>query len=296
MTEVPQERLMALYRQACDIELQAFKPGNVSVYAAGHDMTIDDFRISAEVSAGPLTNPSYVLGEKIYHAVKETRETVGCNTNLGIVLLCAPLLQAVQQHGLHAQLRTSLASVLEKTTITDAEWVFRAISLASPGGLGRAREQDVADTPTVTLTEAMSLVASKDRIAAQYVSNYKDVFEFAVLRYNNILNRWGYPQWAAVAVYTGLLSKFPDSHIERKYGKQFNELIRSRMEQVDNMLLQAEQPKLLENTLYQIDAEFKKLNLNPGSSADLTVTTLLVAGLERLPAGSEQAKSINQFS
>lgn len=296
MTAVSQQQLMEVFRKACEIELQAFKPGNVSVYAAGHDMTIDDFSSSAEVSAEPLTNPRYTLGEKIYRAVKATREAVGCNTNLGILLLCAPLLQAVQQHGLHAPLRKSLASVLAQTTVMDAEWVFRAISLASPGGLGRAEQQDVAAAATVTLTEAMCLAAGRDRIAAQYATNYKDVFEFAILRYNNQLNRWGYRKWAAVAVYAGLLCKFPDTHIERKYGKQFNELIRTRMEMVDNMLLQAEQPKLLENTLYQIDAEFKKLRLNPGSSADLTVTTLLVACLEGLPAGSEQAKSINQFS
>ena len=41
------QQLSELYQQACEVELQAFKPGNVSVYADGHDMTVADFRISA---------------------------------------------------------------------------------------------------------------------------------------------------------------------------------------------------------------------------------------------------------
>ena len=93
--KVSPEQLGELYRQACEVDVQAFKPGNVSVYADGHDMTVADFRTSAKVSAEPLCNPDYSLGEKIYYAVKATREAVGCNTNLGIILLCAPLIQAI---------------------------------------------------------------------------------------------------------------------------------------------------------------------------------------------------------
>jgi len=52
-------RLRQLYKTACQIELQTFKPGNVSIYADGHDMTVADFRISADVSADPLCNPGY---------------------------------------------------------------------------------------------------------------------------------------------------------------------------------------------------------------------------------------------
>ena len=36
-------KLCKLYITACEIELQTFKPGNVSIYADGHDMTVADF-------------------------------------------------------------------------------------------------------------------------------------------------------------------------------------------------------------------------------------------------------------
>ncbi|MSS76409.1 MAG: triphosphoribosyl-dephospho-CoA synthase, partial [Methyloglobulus sp.] len=162
---IDQAQLTELYRQACEIELQAFKPGNVSVYAEGHDMTVGDFRISAEVSAKPLCNPAYSLGEKIFHAVKATRDAVGCNTNLGIILLCAPLIQAATAVNSDSTLRHALSQVLAATTIKDADWVFKAIALAAPGGLGEADEQDVHNPATVTLTQAMQIAAGKDRIA-----------------------------------------------------------------------------------------------------------------------------------
>lgn len=272
--------LEALFREACEIELQAFKPGNVSIYADGHDMTADDFRRSAEVSAGPLCNPDYSLGEKIYHAVKATREAVGCNTNLGIVLLCAPLVQAAALKTKKDTLRQALSRVLASTTIADADWVFKAITLAAPGGLGAAEAQDVSEKATVNLLEAMKLAASRDRIAFQYSTNYQDIFDFSAgLYYNAMRGRIG-RNWAALAVYVGLLRRFPDSHIERKYGDQFTRMVAARMALLDDALQKAESPEQTLALLYQIDQEFKSLGINPGTTADLTVATLFAVLLE----------------
>nr|AAS88984.1 conserved protein [Methylotuvimicrobium kenyense] len=272
--------LAEYYRQACEIELQAFKPGNVSVYADGHDMSIDDFRISAEVSAPHLVNSDYSLGEKIYYAIKATREAVGCNTNLGIVLLCAPLLQAAELRQPNESLRQALHKVLNRTTLDDADWVYKAIVLASPGGLGHSSEQDVGEAPAVTLLEAMQIAADRDRIALQYCSDYKDIFDFGILRYNAGLTRWAEANWAAVAVYAGLLSLYPDSHIERKYGNRFTLSVASKMSQIDQALQASERPELILPLLHQVDSEFKSEGINPGTTADLTVATVLAVFLE----------------
>jgi triphosphoribosyl-dephospho-CoA synthase len=270
----------ALYREACEIELQAFKPGNVSVYADGHDMTVIDFRRSADVSAGPLCNPAYSLGEKLYHAVKATREAVGCNTNLGILLLCAPLVQAAADKPEGVALRQALNQVLSATTIEDANWVFKAIALAAPGGLGSAGEQDVHQEATVTLREAMQLAASRDRIAFQYSTNYQDIFDFSTKLYYNVISGRIGRNWAALAVYVGLLRRFPDSHIERKYGDQYTGMVVARMALLEDALQKAENPEQTLPLLYQIDQEFKSLGINPGTTADLTVATLFTVLLE----------------
>jgi triphosphoribosyl-dephospho-CoA synthase len=185
------QQLSELYQQACEVELQAFKPGNVSIYADGHDMTVADFRISAEVSAVPLCNPDYSLGQKIFYAVKATREAVACNTNLGIILLCAPLIQAISNVQPGLSLRQALHKVLTTTNLDDADWVFKGITLASPGGLGCSDYQDVSQKPSVNLTEAMGLASAKDRIALQYITDYQDIFDFSVLIYYNAMSEWG---------------------------------------------------------------------------------------------------------
>jgi triphosphoribosyl-dephospho-CoA synthase len=276
------EKLAELYRQACEIELQAFKPGNVSIYADGHDMTVSDFRISAEVSAEPLCNPAYSLGEKIFYAVKATRDAVGCNTNLGIILLCAPLIQATAQAVTDIPLQQALRQVLKATTITDADLAYKAITLAAPGGLGESSEQDVHQPPTVTLTRAMQIAADKDRIALQYTSGYKDIFDFAVLRYNAGLSQWRDKSWAAVFVYAELLSQYPDSHIERKHGNKYTEWVAVRMRQFIEEFGKATDPAQLMQPLYSLDTAFKSIGINPGTTADMTVATILAVLIEEV--------------
>jgi triphosphoribosyl-dephospho-CoA synthase len=275
----PKNTLIELYKAACEVELQAFKPGNVSIYSDGHDMTVADFRKSAEVSAVPICEENYSLGEKIFYAVKATRDEVGCNTNLGIILLCAPLIQAVQNYP-NLKLREGLSRVLNSTTIEDANWVFQAISLAKPGGLGEVEKQDVSQNATVTLQQAMHLASDKDRIALQYVSDYKDIFDLGVLSYTHAFNRWQKQSWAAVAVYVNLLCQFPDSHIERKFGSRYSVKVQNMMCELSDKLNIIENPEQVKPLFYQIDTELKSHGLNPGTSADLTVTTVLTVFLE----------------
>jgi len=280
------EQLSVCYVQACEIELQAFKPGNVSVYSEGHGMTVADFRISADVSAVPLCNRAYGLGERIYYAVKATRNAVGCNTNLGILLLCAPLLEAAYRRTSGETLRQSLQQVLSTTSVNDADWVFKAIVLAAPGGLGNATRQDVNTAASVTLTEAMHLASDKDRIALQFLTGYQDIFDFSLPAYYNAIYKWACKYWAAVAVYVGLLSIFPDSHIERKFGCQHTQWVAQAMVTLNTELARAECPEQLMPLLYRIDEDFKSRGVNPGTTADLTVATVLTALLENIIASN----------
>jgi triphosphoribosyl-dephospho-CoA synthase len=276
------EQLSELYRQACEVDVQAFKPGNVSVYADGHDMTVADFRLSAKVSSEPLCNPDHSLGEKIYYAVKATREAVGCNTNLGIILLCAPLIQAAGYKKSGLTLRQVVSKVIGDTTIEDADWVFKAITLASPGGLGSSEEQDVNEQASVTLFEAMKMASTKDRIALQYLTCYEDVFNFSILRYNAHLNRWGDRNWAAAAAYADMLSQFPDSHVERKYGNQYSEMVASKMAQLSEELFKTDNPEQIKPLFFCLDQELKFYGINPGTTADMIVATVLTVLLEEL--------------
>ena len=86
-----------LFRAACRAELEAPKPGNVHVFAAGHGMDGGRFRAQRRGRA-PARSPSRGarVGARILGAVEATHAAVGMNTNLGIVLLCAPLAAAAE--------------------------------------------------------------------------------------------------------------------------------------------------------------------------------------------------------
>lgn len=282
------DSLAHAYLEACECELRAFKPGNVSIYAPGHDMTVADFIRSAKASASFLSDERLGLGEKIFKAVEATREAVGCNTNLGIVLLAAPLMQAGQTIRAGENLRMALRKVLENTTQQDAVWAYRAIRLAAPGGLGHAETEDVQDTPSITLLEAMRLAAERDRIAFQYVHDYTDVFDFAIPRYHSARLRWGDDAWAAADVFVRILKRIPDSHLERKYGTRYRGMVAARMADLEKAFGKSARPEHVLKLFREIDTEFKSNGINPGTTADLTVACLLAVRLEALLSHRKQ--------
>jgi len=124
------------------------------------------------------------------------------------------------------------------------------------------------------------LASSKDRIALQYITDYKDIFDYSVLSYNKCFIRWADVNWAAVMVYTDLLSQFPDSHIERKYGNKYTEMIAAKMCEFSQALSQSDRPELLKPIFYEFDQVLKSNGVNPGTTADLTVATVFTVFLQ----------------
>ncbi len=274
------ERIADAYVFACRADVEAYKPGNVSVYADGHGMHARDFIDSALASAPALSEAGLALGERIYEAVKATRATVGCNTNLGIVLLCAPLAHAALTRTGFASLREGVRDVLRSTDVADAEWVYRAIRLASPAGLGSVAEHDVKRAPRVGLREAMRAAASRDRIAFQYAHDFVDLFSFTLPHYHGYYARWRDMVWAAVGVYVDILASIPDTHVVRKLGAPAADLVSRRMRPVAGALRDAKTPHTLLPRLARMDRWLKSDGINPGTSADLTVATIFAARLD----------------
>jgi len=272
-------RLANAFEAACMDELEAIKPGNVHIFADGHGMVVQDFMRSAEAAAAVIAQPELSVGQRILSAIEVTRNAVGCNTNLGIVLLCAPLIHAVL-HGNRSTLRGRLQQVLQELTIEDAELAYQAIVLASPAGLGKSELHDVHTVPRVTLLEAMREAQQRDRIALQYASGFSDVFDAGVMLYRETLLRWERPAWATTAVYLDFLARFDDSHILRKHGDAIAVMVRQEAEVHEKALLQLDNPKTYQRELLKFDANLKARGLNPGTSADLTVASLLAVSLE----------------
>ena len=275
------QQLADAFKAACMAELEALKPGNVHIFADGHGMTVQDFIASAEAASVVIAQPNLSLGERILHSVQATQKVIACNTNLGIILLCAPLIHAALQPSTLTFMQ-SLKSVLANTTIEDAENTFAAIRLANPAGLGESAQFDVHKTATCTLLVAMQTAANRDSagdmIAQQYTNNYAEIMESLVV-YQQALVRWQRPAWAATAVHLHFMAHFLDSHIVRKYGETIAKLVQNEAFEHEGEFLKAYNPKNYLAPLLKFDEALKKRRLNPGTSADLTVTTLLMAYL-----------------
>jgi triphosphoribosyl-dephospho-CoA synthase len=273
----PDELVAAAYIEACLAELDALKPGNVHRFAPGHGMEVTDFIRSAEASAASIAARGARVGARVRGAVEATLEAVGQNTNLGIILLSAPLAAAAEARD--AALRPALASVLDRLDQRDAADVFAAIAAANPGGLGRAARHDVNAPATTTLREAMAEAAERDRIARQYVTVYEDIFSLGLPTLAAARQRQGDGRWSTVAVYLTFLAALPDTHITRKFDAATAEAVRREAAPWRDRFEATPNPQEIADGLLSWDAALKSRRINPGTSADLTVATLFASSL-----------------
>jgi triphosphoribosyl-dephospho-CoA synthase len=267
------------FLDACLAELDALKPGNVHRFGDGHRMTVADFVTSAEAAAPSIGRKGLSVGKRIKLAIEATQREVAQNTNLGIVLLAAPLANAaLDQKG--DVLQTRLRRVLRDLSVDDARDAYRAIRTAAPGGLGDAPEYDVQSEPAVTLLEAMRAAETRDRVAWNYTHDFDDIFRLGLRWLAHAEERWRDPAWAAARVYLGFLAHVPDTLIERKFGERVAASVREEARPIESGLNETQSPEAMIAPLTAFDRALKDRNLNPGTSADLTVATLFAAALE----------------
>jgi triphosphoribosyl-dephospho-CoA synthase len=260
---------------ACIWEVSARKVGNVFPGMSFSDTTAIDFLLSAAAIRSLLRFPgSAGTGWLIKRAVEETKAAVGKNTNLGIVLLLAPLANAPTPP---LALRPAVQSELAELTIDDARFVFEAIRLASPGGLGDAPEQDVREEPTVTLLEAMRLAADRDMVARQYANGFADVFDFGVPAFLAGLERFGCVEAAIIDSQLRWLAEYPDSLIARKKGAEVAADVQRRAAEV--LKLGGIATPEGRRAGVELDRHLRSdgNKLNPGTTADLITACLFVA-------------------
>jgi triphosphoribosyl-dephospho-CoA synthase len=257
---------------ACLLEVSAAKPGNVTPAYAFSDTTYADMVRSA-LAIGPVFAGRRArargVGELISDGVQATARVANTNTNLGIVLLFAPLARAAATRRDDEPLRSALERTLARLDVADAGAAFAAIAQANPGGLGEAPEHDVRAPATVSLREAMAAAADRDSIASEYSTGYALVFEEALPSLADAL-RDGVPTLEAiVSLHLGLLAGHPDTLIERKAGAAAAKAVSAAAREV------------LRGTraLADFDASLRTPDhrLNPGTTADLVAAALLAA-------------------
>jgi len=257
---------------ACLLEVAAAKPGNITPAHDFSDTTYADMVRSA-LALGPAfarrRARARSVGQLIADGVDATARVTETNTNLGIVLMFAPLVRAKATRSAGETLQSATERTLHQLDVDDAAAAFAAIARASPGGLGEAPEHDVRAPARVSLRDAMASAAHRDSIASEYESGYAIVFGSALPTLAEEL-RTGTPTLdAIVSVYMQLLASRPDTLIARKAGAAAAQAVSVGAREV------------LDGTrsLADFDASLRGQDhqLNPGTTADLVAATLLVA-------------------
>jgi triphosphoribosyl-dephospho-CoA synthase len=286
MSAVAAEVVARAAQLACLIDATAPKPGNVSPGHPFADMSVDDFLLSA-AAIGPAFRGvgEKSVGRVVLDATLATRGVTAANTNLGMVLLLAPLARAACYRRPAEDLRDAARRVLHETTVEDARLVYEAIRVARPGGLGRAQEQDVATDPTVTLVDAMRLAAHRDLVAYEYAHGFEITFEVAVPTLSR-LREDGCP-WrdATVQTFLTVLAARPDTHIARRAGAGHASEVSAaaaavlRSGEAGSVVWRAAVARFDHSLRDGINT------LNPGTTADLTTGAVFVRLLQEHAAG-----------
>jgi len=287
---------------ACILEVASPKPGNVNRQHDFGDTRYEDFLLSA-ISIGPALQSAHRrgVGRTIWKAIRNTRRLVTSNTNLGIVLLLAPIAKACfqangvkfNQPGAVAyihRIRQELSVILAGLTVQDARFAYRAIRLAAPGGLGRSGEADIEQEPSITLLQAMQLAKDRDTIAREYATGFEITFEIG---YPSLKHAWeshNDPRMALVQAYLTVLANVPDTLIARKRGLRMAHQVSGQAQTVLEAggIFSAEGRQ----AIAAFDHELRDAHhsLNPGTTADLITAAAFLLLLERF-----HSQTLSQF-
>ncbi len=269
----PQPTIGYLAQVACTWEVLARKAGNVCPGREFPDLTVNDFLVSAAAIAPVLEQaPEQPQGVTILRCIEETRKVVNTNTNLGIVLLLAPLASVP----LDQPLVPGLHDVLARTTVEDSRNVYAAIRLAKPGGMGEVKEQDVREEPSLRLREVMALASDYDSIAKQYVIDFAWILIHAYQ-----LRRSGNLEQRIIDLQIGLLASANfDSLILRKRGEEEAKLVQNRALNIHRLGFDSPSGR---QAFRDFDTWLRADNhaRNPGTTADLIAAALYVALREK---------------
>jgi len=284
------EVLATLATEACLLEARTPKPGNVSPGHPFRDMRHEDFVASAE-AAGPELGRAgeRPLGDTILAAVRATRLRTTANTNLGIILLLAPLARAAARSD--DPLAVAVERVLQETTVADAVAAFEAIRLSRPGGLGAAPAEDVSGTPTISLRAAMALAAERDAVAREYTTGFAITFGTGVPVLRKARASGLGWEDATLEAYLTLLARQPDTLIGRKLGIEASRDVSARAAAV----LAGGGVRTAEGraATAAFDAELHDAHnsRNPGTTADLTAAAIFVTLIENARAADPSRTS-----
>jgi len=288
------ERVARAVWSSCIADVRLMGPGRAPLRHTSCDISLADYQASAQAAAPALSGDHQTVGDRILAAVQATRGAVPMDTNLGILLLAAPLVHALLTDVEGITLRERLTKVLAGLDHRDANLAWQAVCLADPDGAAAHPLALTCHAAELSLRQVMQAHADDDRIAYQYAHDYTDIFAFALPRLRQARAQWPHSEWPLAMVYLGLMARFPDSQVVREHGADAADALCKRVAPLSEAIWNAPQPAAHKPALTVFYADLERAGLQPNTSADLAIATLLAARLQLWvgqPRGNETPSS-----
>jgi triphosphoribosyl-dephospho-CoA synthase len=282
------------------------KPGNVHRTADFEDTKYEHFLASSIavgqamreatrqgmlVASGDIEYKQIQIGRIIHDATSSMIQWQnGGNTILGAILLLTPLSAAAgftwsQSSQSLNDFRSSLSKITHSTTPEDALYVYDAIRLSGAGGLGSVDRFDVTKekshqeilNSSTSLFEIFQISSDYDTISSEWINNFKITFEIGYPYFLNQIQEQYDCNTAILHTFLKILSLFPDSLIARKTDSlraQEISIAASKVLEVGGINSESGREKL---AALDIKLRAGGHRLNPGTTADLTCSSLNIA-------------------
>ncbi|WP_456375313.1 triphosphoribosyl-dephospho-CoA synthase [Methanocaldococcus sp.] len=283
--------IMKASQIACCLEVSSFKPGNVHRNRDYRDIKYHHF-INSGIAFGNVvyeaSQDDKNVGLYIKKAVIESRKWSPTNANLGIIMLHIPIAMASGKldNFNKNELKKNLKKIAENTTVEDAINVYDAINIAmayvdkpkkGPDVSSKDAKRELIENG-LTLLDVYKISAEWDNISKEWVDNFKISFEGYELlkKYYKELNNINL---AVTKTFLNILAEYPDTLIARKKGFE-TALKVSKMAKDVLKNFNEEKVKEFDNYLSKEDNK-----LNPGTTADLIASSLMIFILDRIDSG-----------
>ncbi|MCL2643025.1 MAG: triphosphoribosyl-dephospho-CoA synthase [Candidatus Bathyarchaeota archaeon] len=296
------------------LEVSANKPGNVNFTSNFENTRIEHFLASA-IAAGPTFQKaanrgiqiaenkrsieSAGLGELIKCCVKDVMQWQhGGNTILGTIMLFMPISVAAGMTPTNAKneldlkvLRKNINTLIYASTAADAVHLYEAIDFAMPNGLNQSPpDLNVNDpnskqrliTENIPLHQVFNIAKNYDDICSEWINNYPITFDeaYPYLKEQLLLVTKTVDQNTAIVnTFLKILAQHPDTFIARKAGIEKAKQISTQAQKIIKVGGAATVKGKTAIAEFDHDLRKKGNTHNPGTTADITATTLALCTL-----------------
>ena len=278
MSKLTENQVKMAFEYACKLDVFSIKPGNVFLNHPAYGMSHKDFLQSSMACSDIMCEQNMDIGLKILESVKASMDVVGCNTNLGIILLCVPIVETVYMDKEHKFDQNNLKIVIDNINYKQTKSIYKAINLANAGGMSSKEEFDLKsnESDNFTLFEAMNFAKTYDYIASEYTNYFYNIINNISLNWRNYFKLMNNDEYATTATFLKQIASNPDSLIARKHGLSTAEQVSERFKEIADEYCALKDPNILNNKLLLLDSELKIQGLNPGTTADVVVASIFL--------------------